>query len=353
MAVPATGREALRRRLRLLALALAACLAAILIVEGALLFASGLRRHLAVGDPQARLYIRRVDGLGWRAMPNRSIELPGGGRYTTDGRGWRRFDTDGRRPLLLAVGDSFTQAVGVPDGAVYYDVVAERLGWGAAALAVGGYGAFQELLMVRAEESRLPPPAALLVQLTDNDPINDSLELERRSWRNNNLLPRPYRSADGEPVMGDPRRWHEHAVLGRMLTRRWLSRRMGSVEEQIERRVPEALALFERESVATAASLADLRRLFAGTPAFAFAVGGDDSVIAAALRRDAEAAGFGWLSIADEMARRAAGRRFVQADGSHWNELGHALAGEALAETLSRRLLQSSGSAGALEKSSD
>lgn len=293
------------------------------------------RRTAARSDPTMPFYVVPDETIGWRPMPDRAIALDGTGRrYTSDARGWRRFENGGPRSPLLVIGDSFTQAAGVADGEVYYDLVARRLDLPVVALGVNGYGTLQEWLIANELRGELRPPAALVLQMTDNDAINDSLELERRSWLNNNLLRRPYLLADDRVELADPRRLFEHLALGRELTRRVLFRRMTSIETRIEAGDPMAVALYERELAPTGEALRRLRGLFPESPAVAFDVSGSGSRIAGDLLRLAREAGFRTFDVVDELARRAAGRGIVQLDGEHWNELGHALAGEIVAERL-------------------
>jgi len=267
-------------------------------------------------------------------MPNRNLPLGVGGHFTTDAEGWRRFDVPASRPLWLVLGDSFTQAVGVPDGSVYYDVVARRLGLAIVALGVNGYGTVQELMAARLTVRDIPEPEGILIQLADNDAINNSFVLERKSFSNNNLLPRPYLDDAGGIQIRDPRRIHERLVLGRELTRRFLAGHAPTVESAIEAGEAEALALYHRELPHTARALGLLRQLFPSSRAVAFNVQGSDSRIGRDLERLAREAGFDYIDIGPLFSERARQRVVFQADGAHWNEAGHTIAGLILAEVL-------------------
>ena len=286
-------------------------------------------------EADVRLFVQADPTLGWRATPNRKIPLDDTGRrFTTDHRGWRRYDVPDSRPLLLVLGDSFTHAAEVPDGAVYYDVVARRLDLAVVALGVNGYGTVQQWLVAREEAARLPRPAAVLLQMTDNDVINNSSLLERRSFLNNNLMPRPYLTEGGGVHLHDPRRLHEQLVLGRELTRYWLARHWPTIETAIERGAPEALELYRRELRHTAHALRLVRQVFPHAPAYAFDVSEPTSRMARSLRDLAREAGFAYLDIGRRLREEAETKRFVQADGAHWNETGHAIAGRLLAQAL-------------------
>jgi len=302
------------------------------VLESSLQLLGAARRAASRHDPAGGVVIDRDSELGWRPAADRDLPVVGGGRFTTGPRGWRRFEIDSSKPLLLVIGDSFTHAVGVADGETYYDHIAAELDLAVAALGVDGYGTVQEWLLLRT--GRLPPPRWLLLQMHDNDVVNDSFALERRSWHNNNLLSRPYLEPDGRIVVGDPRRWFEHLVLGRELTRRVLSRLGTSIEDRIEAGEAEALALYQRELGATARALVRLRGVYPRVPAFAFNAAGGGSRVGRDLARLAEEAGFRYLEIEPELHRRANGHDIVLADGAHWNAAGHALVGEILVPQL-------------------
>ena len=302
-------------------------------MEGAAAAWSAYRRAGLERRPDGLLLIVRDAALGWRATPNRDIPVPGG-RFTTDARGWRRHDAATERPLLLVLGDSYTHAAGVADGAAYYDAIARRLGVAVAALGVNGYGTVQEWLVAREAAAALPRPAAMLLQMSDNDPINNSLALERRSYVNNNLLPRPYLDGSGAVVIGDPRRLHERLVLGRELTRYVLAGRLPTVETGIEAGDPEPSALYDRERPRTGAALRLLRGVIPDAAAVAFNVGGSGSRIGRDLERLAREAGFAYVDLGRRFRDPAELRGIVQADGAHWNAAGHALAGQILADAL-------------------
>jgi hypothetical protein len=271
------------------------------------------RRAALARRSDGGLLIVRDAALGWRATPNRDIAVPGG-RFTTGPRGWRRHDAVDGRPLLVVLGDSYTHAAGVPDGAAYHDAIARHLRVAVAALGVNGYGTVQEWLVARAAATVLPRPAAVLL--------------------NNNLMPRPFLDGSGAVSIADPRRLHERLVLGRELTRRVLAGRMRTVERDIEAGDAEAVALYARELSRTAQALRLLRGVFPDAAAVAFNVGGSRSRIGRDLERLARETGFAYTDLGPRFGDPAQLAGIVQADGAHWNEAGHALAGTILAETL-------------------
>jgi hypothetical protein len=214
---------------------------------------------------------------------------------------------------VLVVGDSFTHAVGVADGAVYYDVVACRLSLAIVALGVSGYGTVQEFL-------------------------NNSYALERQSFINNNLLPRPYLEDAGDVTIRDPRRLHEWFTLGRELTRRVLTGRVRPIESAIEAGDPNVLDLYVRELGHTARALRLLREVVPDAAAFAFNAGDSRGRVGRDLERLAREARFAYVAIGPRFGVEARPRDFVQADGVHWNAAGHSIAGDVLAKSLASDL---------------
>ena len=321
-------------------MSLATTLLVLCVFEAAASLAGAWRRSAAQSDPTIQLFIERDDHLGWRSMPNRDVALGDGRRFSTDTRGWRRFETSGPRQPLLVLGDSFTEALGVADGRVYFDVLASRLGLPVVALGVNGYGTLQELLVASEMRNEALQPAALLLQMTGNDVINDSWALERRSWINNNLMRRPYLDPSGGVVVRDPRRLFERLTLGRELTRRVLATRMTTIEDLIEAGDPSISLLYDQGLAATGKALDRMARLFPDIPAFAFDVSGGKGRIGADLISLARAAGMRTIDVAGPLREQTRGRVVVQSDGAHWNELGHALAGEILASQLGPALAE-------------
>lgn len=122
------------------------------------------------------------------------------------GRGLVTYDAEGFRSLVhpedpdlvvCFLGDSVVQAYQIPDGLTLPDLVAARLRRHYRApdvlpLAVGGYGTLQEWMLFE-DYCRARQPAALILDWSGNDVVNNSFLAERYGGsRNNNARPRPY-----------------------------------------------------------------------------------------------------------------------------------------------------------------
>jgi hypothetical protein len=170
------------------------------------------------------------------------------------GRGVVSYDADGFRSgthpkdpdlLVCIIGDSAMQAYQIPDGLTLPDLVAARLRQHFRApdvlrLAVGGYGTLQEWMLFE-DYCRARKPAALILDWSGNDVINNSFLAERHGGsHNNNARPRPYLE-DGAVRMRRPYPLHLTDGLDELLTVRLLNTAL----LDRERRPAEELARYE------------------------------------------------------------------------------------------------------------
>ncbi len=95
------------------------------------------------------------------------------------------------RPKILVIGDSFTEGLGLPEEELYATKLGKALGAEMFIYAGRGYGTMQELLVLRRFLNEVQPDLIIL-QLCSNDFLNNSFELERRSYYQNALMMRPY-----------------------------------------------------------------------------------------------------------------------------------------------------------------
>ena len=111
---------------------------------------------------------------------------------------------DSSRKRIFFLGDSFTDGLGVPDDELYFSVAARSLGAEAFAYGGKGYGTLQEAEALRRYLSEIRPDLIVL-QICVNDFLNNSWELERQSYLQNALLPRPYLKEDDSVELLFPR----------------------------------------------------------------------------------------------------------------------------------------------------
>jgi len=288
-------------------------------------------------------------GIGWRPAEHVSLDrdVPGFGRvrYSTVKGGFRLFgDPNTTKLKVLAIGDSFTEAVMVNDGEAYYHhLAAARPDIEFFAIGAGGYGTLQEYKLLDEVVDGIKPDLVLL-QMHPNDLINNSHALESRSTTNNNQMTRPYWE-QGQVVQRFPenRDWGalyrlvRHSYLLRLLNANLLffrSRSAGSIEATLHTGDPDV----KRATDATVEVLTMIRER-AGVPVVAFSARSEEY--------------FAFWSRAD-VCRRA-GVRFIPGVGeavdaaaeageqvtgapvdAHWNGRGHKLAAGLIEAWLAR-----------------
>ena len=293
-------------------------------------------------------------GIGWRTVENASMdrEVPGFGRvrYHTVQGGFRLFGDPGTSKLkVLAIGDSFTEAVMVSDGEAYYHhLAAARPDLEVFAIGAGGYGTLQEYMLLDQIVDTVRPDLVLL-QLHPNDLINNSHALESRSTTNNNQMTRPYWE-QGQVVQRFPenREWGvlyrliRHSYVLRLLNVNMLffrSRSADSIERTLHAGDPDVAQATE----ATVELLSMIRRR-ANVPVVAFSVRSEEYFPFWSRADVCKRAGVRFIPGVGEAvdAAAAAGEPVTGApvDG-HWNGRGHALAARLIDEWLKREGLPS------------
>jgi lysophospholipase L1-like esterase len=279
--------------------------------------------------------------------------------YSDPELGWRGVavmgDPSSPRPKILVVGDSFTTPdphfVKAPD--MYYSVLGHLLDAEIFAYGSGGYGTLQELMIIDRYLPRVRPDLIVL-QVHSNDFINNSWELERTSYFNNNLMKRPY-LLDGAVDYKFPT--HFSGVCFFMATHSRLAyevtigvHRLGafatqagylrSVEKQIWQ---DGLAYppFRRAVDITDELIARITRRAAPTPVVVFYAEWDDggpfyaSWRAILRRREVRVCEDVGSSV---RAAEVRGEVVRPPDNTHWNVAGHVIAARALAGCLGPQL---------------
>jgi hypothetical protein len=288
--------------------------------------------------------------LGWRATAHYTRDLSETTGHGVAYRvhrsqhqfGFRSFgDPHAHRPKLLVIGDSYTQASAVSDDKTYHAMLGRMLGMEVFAYGAGGYGTLQEYLILD-EVVDLVRPSILLWQFCSNDFINNDHALEVASTVNNNGWTRPYWE-DGSIVMRSPkptsvqlRDWIQYHsrflyfVLNRV-DRLWARAGVESVDYAIER-AGFAHSGFVR-AVHVTDNLVGRARARVGTiPMYAFNCDTSEPFTKAwdeiARRHNV----IFWRDVSQSVDFAVQDGRDVLASDGHWNEQGHALIAQKLAE---------------------
>jgi hypothetical protein len=293
--------------------------------------------------------------LGWRPTADYRFEgrkeSADGSPYfvevSQDANGFRVFgDPGSRKPKVLVIGDSFTQAVDASDAKTYYAWL-ESLGLEVFAYGGGGYGTLQEFMVLQKYYDVIRP-GLIVWQFSTNDLINNSPALEAASTINNNDMLRPY-WVDGEIRYIVPRSSassvrqtaHRYCRLCYMVLNRYDRVRadmsLQTVETETSPGEPASRLFADAERV-TDGIMGMVREQVGSTPVVGFVVGaGDpygpeyvDTLNAIAKKHDITMIDVEGAVLAAEQA----GRIVRAADGAHWNEAGHQIAGQALAGAL-------------------
>ena len=289
--------------------------------------------------------------LGWRATEHYEETLV---EKTKEGRpylvrrsqkqyGFRQFgDLDSNKRKILVIGDSFTHATAVSDDRTYHALLGKLLNAEVFAYGVGGYGTLQELLVFDRYLDAIHPDL-ILWQYCANDFINNDNELERLSLVNNNGMIRPYWQ-NGKVQLLSPK---ESSVQ----IREWINRRSrflyfvvsridrlravgthDTIEVDIEFEGMQH-AGFLRTVGITDELMGRVRSKAGRRPIVAFNCVRAEPYDQAFREISAHHGIAYWDDVASVVvAAERRGEDVYVADGSHWNERGHALVAEAIAE---------------------
>ena len=196
---------------------------------------------------------RLVSPIGWESRPleDRMVSDPifGTIHYTTDERGFRLYgDPSTDRTKIFFLGDSFTHGMTVNDGEQYYHLIeAMRPDVEVFAYGVGGYSTLQEYMILDRWFDEIQPDIVIF-QMSPNDLMNNSWEIESRSAFNSQTT-RPYLE-DGRIVERFPSR---NFLIRHSRVVRYAAERVGflgaeneaKVENTIDRRVDDNPAIWD------------------------------------------------------------------------------------------------------------
>lgn len=289
----------------------------------------------------------------WEDKANFSAEyhFPGYGNvtYSTQDLGFRNFgNTETDKLKVFIIGDSFTGAVEVSDGKLYFNHLA-RLNSGIEIFAYGGigYGTLQEY-MILDKHYDLIKPDLVLWQFCTNDIINNSHALESQSFLHNNQALRPYYNQEsGQTEWLEPAQ--NYGALYRYLRESYIFRPLRLhhfIEDyrerhSIESRLTEDDPSLQDSIATTSAVMAKAKQRIGNTPIIAFAAITDEFP-AVTEQTFAEIAGANGIPFIPNVkqALNDAESRGVLIDGAetggdeHWNEAGHAVVGKVLHDYL-------------------
>lgn len=260
-------------------------------------------------------------------------------------------DSSENKYKIFVIGDSFTAGCGVKETSLYYGALRKRLDAALFVYGGGGYGTLQEFLALEKYYDQVQPDLIIL-QVCHNDFINNSHELESKSYFNNNNMVRPYfRNGKIEYLL--PRTWGRQKMLlgsySRVLYRLFalfdrfialLAKKhyfgMHSIENVI-RSEGKNLETFNFSINTTDILVKKIKSKAARTPIVAFAVDNMEPYInefRAIFKENQIIFIDGIPDLIRDKER--SGDRLRLKDNSHWNSEGHQIAGNFLAEELYR-----------------
>lgn len=269
--------------------------------------------------------------------------------YNDSELGWKgtqvfgNLTTDKFRILIL--GDSFTEASLLSREEVYYQIVQQRYDVELFVYAAAGYGTVQEYLAFTRFVDRVKPDLVLL-QVTANDIINNSLSLETQSFFHNNLWLRPYWEA-GTTHLAYPSHFGQarylitqHSRLG-YRTSLAIDRIIANLFQKAHITPIESVEAQQKHSQeytqatnTTQELLNKMRQKLGTVPLVLLPATLNEPELNQRIRGDTDDAH--WLDrpAREVMERTYAGEQLLEPDNTHWNATGHAVVGNALADEL-------------------
>lgn len=323
------------------------------IVGIAIILEIGLRFGYAVKNKFSPRVLTISEDLGWRPTANliKNYSKPDYGEihFTSLEEGFRRFgDPSSEKTKILVVGDSFTQAYHVSDQKAYFDYLdlaedSDGPQFEVFSFAAGGYGTLQQLMSINLYFERIQPDIVIW-QFCGNDFINNSWELESKSFENSSHMRRPYWE-NGNIVFKHPAGglgwWSEKSYLIRkfvVLKSSFDKRRKPTIEKTITQNSP----LLVDSLNATKAILTEAIARYPGVTFYSFFAGSEYfGWEIDAYMKTCTVEGMRCLPEIHQQTLKAL-RDGVKVQGSkdgHWTEIGHQIAGTALRDRLKRDVL--------------
>ena len=260
--------------------------------------------------------------------------------YATNEFGFRLWgDPTSDRPRIAFIGDSFTQDPNMSNEFAYFSQVARALPVEVFAVGGGGYGTLQELLILDRYWTSIKPTHVVL-QFCSNDVQNNHYGSEALSIVRAQKNFRPY-FVDGQFLYRDApyyRFFARHSSLFRFLDERLQNLQYSWFGGYSRPKDADRIAALRANAVTVTREILhmikDLGR--EGVKWYMFSCSAANSEWI----NLAEATGFQPIrGVADAVAAAAAQQLSVHtADGAHWNDLGHEIAGQVISEHLEKEL---------------
>ena len=284
---------------------------------------------------------------GWQVIPDITVEgklwdksgNPYDIDYSTNEHGFRSWgEVKSNRPKIIVLGDSHTHGEFISDENLYYTKLSE-IGE-VFAYGNGGFGNLQQY-MVLDDYISVIKPDVIVWQLSSNDIVNNSYELEYLSVKDNNGLRRPYLE-DGNVVYRLPKslprlrslganhskllyyllsRWDMRQALDRFNSNQTLFHlfQQGKHSEELK-----------RAANTTATIMSAFLGLSGDVPVYAFIADADPPLNRYVLQIVAQL-GIEMIDIHPMLnSARENGEEVFTFDGIHWNNWGNQIVGNAI-----------------------
>ncbi|MCU7835979.1 MAG: SGNH/GDSL hydrolase family protein [gamma proteobacterium symbiont of Taylorina sp.] len=293
--------------------------------------------------------------LGWVITPKKKIQKfasdKTGRQYkiniTTNEHGFRAWgNIDSKKKKILFIGDSFTADPNMSDADSYFGVVAKGLPVEVFATGGGGYGTLQELLLLQ-KFIKVIHPDFVVLQFHPNDYINNSLALEENFIVRNQKNLRPYFHAGSiiqrQGIASIYRLLYHYSSIFRLLD-------IHLQQYQYEK----YKGYYSREFVGSLMhkklmneSYEITRNLLEKFVSEVKSVGAKGLIFSCRENKNK------WIELSNSVGLKplpdvamavrnaeSSGISVRAADGAHWNDLGHQIAGKVLTKALASILLQ-------------
>lgn len=156
----------------------------------------GLRTYYLILNKTVARAENYSEKYGWTVESNvKSVaNYPGYGdvNFSTTLFGFRKFgNLKTSKQKIFVIGDSQTLSKKVTDGGTYFDYLGDNSNVEIFAFGVGGYGTFQQYMILDEYYDTIQPDI-ILWQFCENDFHNNSFDLESSDWLYSNQMIRPY-----------------------------------------------------------------------------------------------------------------------------------------------------------------